>query len=140
MLPEITTENRMDKISTMGYAFGYIGSVIPFIVCLVLVLLCDSFGLTQSSAMTIAFLIIAFWWLGCSLPLLKKYRQTAFLAPSRTPIRDAFRQLAQTLKAARKEKHIFLYPVGIVMSREKMFSASVIGILSAMISKTGRRG
>ena len=109
MLPEITTENRMDKISTMGYAFGYIGSVIPFIVCLVLVLLCDSFGLTQSRAMTIAFLIIALWWLGCSLPLLKKYRQTAFQAPTGTPVKDAFRQLVRTLKAARKEKHIFLY-------------------------------
>ena len=37
MLTEVTTESRMDKVSTMGYAFGYIGSVIPFLVCLVLV-------------------------------------------------------------------------------------------------------
>jgi len=48
MLTEITTQDRIDKISTMGYAYGYIGSVIPFIVCLVLVLMADSFGLTQS--------------------------------------------------------------------------------------------
>ena len=38
MLPEITTPERMDNISSMGYAFGYIGSVIPFVICLVLVL------------------------------------------------------------------------------------------------------
>ena len=50
MLPEVAPGDRMDKVSSMGYAFGYIGSVIPFIVCLVLVLMCDSFGLTQSSA------------------------------------------------------------------------------------------
>ena len=61
MLPEITNEKRMDKISSMGYAYGYIGSVIPFIVCLVLVLMHDSFGLTQGSAMVIAFLLIAAW-------------------------------------------------------------------------------
>ena len=109
MLPEITSESRMDKISSMGYAYGYIGSVIPFIVCLVLVLMCDSFGLTQSSAMATAFVIIALWWIGCSLPLLKKYRQTAFQAPTQAPIKDAFRQLCSTLKAAREEKHIFLY-------------------------------
>ena len=109
MLPEITSEDRMDKISSMGYAYGYIGSVIPFIVCLVLVLMCDSFGLTTGSAMTIAFLLVSLWWIGCSLPLLKKYRQTAFQAPTRTPVRDAFRQLWNTLKAAREEKHIFLY-------------------------------
>ena len=109
MLPEITSDDRMDKISSMGYAYGYIGSVIPFIVCLVLVLMCDSFGLTTGSAMTIAFILVSLWWLGCSLPLLKKYRQTAFQAPTRTPVKDAFRQLWNTLKAAREEKHIFLY-------------------------------
>ena len=109
MLPEITSESRMDKLSTMGYAYGYIGSVIPFIVCLVLVLFCDSFGLTQSSAMAIAFLIVALWWAGCTLPLLKHYTQTAFLEPTGTPVADAFRQLRGTVKAARQEKHIFLY-------------------------------
>ena len=109
MLPEIAAENRMDKVSSMGYAFGYIGSVIPFIVCLVLVLMCDTFGLTQSSAMAIAFLIIAIWWLGCSMPLLKNYKQTAFQAPTSTPVKDAFRQISGTLKAAKQEKHIFLY-------------------------------
>ena len=109
MLPEITTDDRMDKISSLGYAYGYIGSVIPFIVCLVLVLMCDSFGLTTGSAMSVSFLLICVWWIGCSLPLLKRYRQTAFQAPTRTPVKDAFRQLLGTLKAAREEKHIFLY-------------------------------
>ena len=109
MLPEITSENRMDSVSSLGYAYGYIGSVIPFIVCLVLVLMCNSFGLTQSSAMAIAFLLIALWWMGCSVPLLKSYRQTAFQTPTKQPVRDAFRQLYSTLKTARQEKHIFLY-------------------------------
>lgn len=109
MLTEITTENRMDKISSMGYAYGYIGSVIPFVVCLVLVLMCDSFGLTQGSAMTIAFLLISAWWLGCSLPLLKGYKQIAFQEPTGTPVKAAFRQIFSTLKAARQEQHIFLY-------------------------------
>ena len=109
MLPEITTSERMDKISSMGYAFGYIGSVIPFAVCLVLVLMHGSFGLTQSVAMTIAFILVAVWWLVCSVPLLKDYTQTAYQAPTKEPIRDAFRQLFSTLKAARQEKHIFLY-------------------------------
>lgn len=109
MLPEITRDDRMDKVSSLGYAYGYIGSVIPFVVCLVLVLMHDTFHLTQGSAMTIAFIIIALWWVGCSVPLLQNYRQTAFQAPTQTPVRDAFRQLYRTLKAARKEKHIFLY-------------------------------
>ncbi len=111
MLPEVTNAERMDKVSSMGYAFGYIGSVIPFIVCLVLVLMYDSFGLTQGAAMVIAFLITAAWWLGCTVPLLKGYRQTAFVSGGRSPLADTFRQLGRTFRDVRKEKHIFLYLV-----------------------------
>ena len=109
MLPEVTDNSRMDKVSSMGYAFGYIGSVIPFILCLVLVLMHDSFGLCQGSAMVIAFLITAVWWVVCTLPLLKGYRQTAFVSASKSPVGDSFRQLGRTLRDAKKEKHIFLY-------------------------------
>ena len=109
MLPEITSANRMDKVSSLGYAYGYIGSVIPFVLCLVLVLMGDSFGISQGTAMAIAFVITSLWWVGCSMPLLKHYRQTAYQAPTKTPVKDAFRQLFGTLKAAKQEKHIFLY-------------------------------
>lgn len=109
MLPEITVDSRMDTVSTMGYAYGYIGSVIPFILCLVLVLMPGTFGLTQGSAMVIAFLITALWWTGCTIPLLRGYRQTAFVEASGSPLKDTFRQLGRTFRDAKKEKHIFLY-------------------------------
>ena len=109
MLPEITTEKRMDNISSMGYAFGYIGSVIPFVACLVLVLMADSFGLTMGSAMVIAFLITAGWWAVLSLPLLKHYNQTAFVDGKGAPLKDSFKQLVRTFKEAKAEKHVFVY-------------------------------
>ena len=109
MLPEITDESRMDNVSSMGYAWGYIGSVIPFVVCLVLVQMHDSFGMPQRTAMIFAFLITAAWWIGCTIPLAKGYRQKAFVAAKESPLGDSFRQLARTLRDARKEKHIFLY-------------------------------
>ena len=109
MLPEITSEARMDNVSSFGYAYGYIGSVIPFVVCLVLVLMPGTFGLTIGSAMTIAFWITALWWILCTVPLAKSYRQTAFQESQTTPLKDAFRQLANTLRYARQEKQIFLY-------------------------------
>lgn len=109
MLPEVTVDSRMDTVSTMGYAYGYIGSVIPFILCLVLVLMPGTFGLTQSSAMVIAFLITALWWIGCTVPLLRGYRQTAFVEAGKSPLSDTFRQLGKTIRDAKKEKHIFLY-------------------------------
>ena len=109
MLTEVTEDSRMDTISSMGYAYGYIGSVIPFVVCLLLVLMPDTFGLTMGTAMVIVFLLIALWWLGCTLPLLKHYQQTAFVTAEKSAVKDTFRQLARTLRDVRKEKHIFLY-------------------------------
>ena len=109
MLPEISKDARMDKVSSLGYAFGYIGSVIPFIVCLILVLMPGTFGLTQGSAMVIAFLITAAWWIGCSVPLLRRYHQTAFVTAQNSRLLDSFRQLGKTLREVKKEKHIFVY-------------------------------
>ena len=109
MLPEITTPERMDNVSSMGYAFGYIGSVIPFVICLVLVLFCDSFGLTMGGAMVVAFLVTAAWWAVMTLPLAKQYKQTAFVEKKGTALGDSFKQLARTFRDAKAEKHVFLY-------------------------------
>ena len=109
MLPEITTEERMDKISSMGFAYGYIGSVIPFVVCLVLVLAYESFGITQNTAMMIAFSLTAVWWIVCSAPLLKQYRQTAYVERREHPVRNAFGELGKTLKHAKENPNILFY-------------------------------
>ena len=109
MLPEITTEERIDNISTQGYAWGYIGSVIPFVICLVLVLAGGSFGLDQTTAMVIAFIITALWWAVFTLPLARRYKQTAYVEPGKHPIADAFRQIANTFRKAKEQKHVFVY-------------------------------
>jgi UMF1 family MFS transporter len=104
MLPEITEESRMDNISTMGYAYGYIGSIIPFVVCVVLYIFLD-----VQTSMGIVFLLTAIWWIVCSVPLLKKYRQTAYVERNGNAAVETFKQLAKTFRNAKKEKHIFMY-------------------------------
>lgn len=109
MLPEITTESRMDEVSSRGYAYGYIGSVIPFAVCLMVVLMPQTFGLTTGSAMCVAFAITAVWWLGMTVPLMRRYHQSAYAPQQGHPFAAAFRQLGKTLRNLRQEKHVFLY-------------------------------
>ena len=109
MLPEITTQERIDNVSTQGYAWGYIGSVIPFVMCLVLVLAGGSFGLDQTTAMILAFIITAVWWAVFTLPLIRRYKQTAFVERGEKPLGDAFRQLASTFRKAKEQKHVFVY-------------------------------
>lgn len=109
MLPEVTTESRMDEVSSRGYAYGYIGSVIPFAVCLMVVLMPQTFGLTTGSAMCVAFAITAVWWLGMTVPLMRRYHQSAYAPQQGHPFAAAFRQLGKTLRNVRQEKHVFLY-------------------------------
>lgn len=109
MLPEITTEARMDKVSSHGYAFGYIGSCIPFVVCLLIVLNYNALGISQPTAMAIAFLITAVWWVVLTIPLLKSYRQTAYSEASGAKLSETFRRLGRTFKNIRREKHIFIF-------------------------------
>lgn len=109
MLPEITTEERMDKVSSHGYAFGYIGSCIPFVVCLLIVLNYNALGISQPTAMAIAFLVTAVWWVVLTIPLLKSYRQTAYSELSGAKLSETFRRLGRTFKNIRREKHIFIF-------------------------------
>ena len=109
MLPDITEPDRMDNISSLGYAWGYIGSCLPFVACLVPVLFADSLGLSMASAMLIAFCITAVWWVSMSLPLVKSYRQKNYVERQPGAVVSAFSRLWTTLKNARQEKKAFLF-------------------------------
>ena len=63
MLSDVTTPERMDEVSSRGYAWGYIGSCVPFVVCLGLVLGAGSIGISQMTALNLALLLTAAWWL-----------------------------------------------------------------------------
>lgn len=108
MLVDVTDVGNMHRVSAAGYAWGYIGSCIPFVVCLVLILGCDSFGLTMGSAMTISLIIIAAWWVIATIPLLRRYRQTHFVEGRESTV-NAFRLLAGTIRNAKAEKKAFAF-------------------------------
>lgn len=64
-LPDIVTEDQMDKLSAKGFSMGYIGSVLLLIVNLVMIQKFEVFGFSdKGSATRTAFLMVGFWWLG----------------------------------------------------------------------------
>lgn len=109
MLVDITDEKRMDMVSSHGYAWGYIGSCIPFVISLVFVLFHASIGISMGTAMMIAFFLNATWWLLVTLPLLKNYQQKNYVELPKHPVRQSFSRLFATLKDIKSQKHIFLY-------------------------------
>ena len=109
MLPDVTVEERMDNVSSQGFAWGYIGSCIPFILSLILVLGADTIGISLEMAMAIAFFMIAAWWVGMTLPLLKTYRQKYYVEKRPHVVKESFARLGRTFKNVRKEKKVFLF-------------------------------
>lgn len=109
MLTDITTEDRMDRVSSHGYAWGYIGSVIPFSMSMAVMFFSGKIGLSTRISTIIAFMIIAVWWLLMSLPLLKNYKQRFFVAENRVRVNGIFKQLGETFKEIAKNKKILLY-------------------------------
>lgn len=109
MLTDITVSERMDRVSSHGYAWGYIGSCIPFIASLGLVLGAGKLGLTMTQAMAMAFCIVAVWWLVSSLPLIKNYRQIHYVEKSGNAAKESFGRLFRTLKDMKRQKHIFMF-------------------------------
>lgn len=109
MLGDVTTEEKMDRVSSLGYALGYIGSCIPFVACLVIVLGADSIGIPMQTAMTLAFVITAVWWVVMTLPMLKTYRQKYYVEKQEHVISESFRRLGRTLMNVKKEKKTFLF-------------------------------
>ena len=111
MLSDITTPDRMDNVSSQGYAWGYIGSCVPFVLCLAVVLTTGITGLSMETAMMIAFIIVAAWWVLCTLPLLKIYRQKHFVPRQPGAVKATFARLGKTLAGLKNEKHILLFLV-----------------------------
>lgn len=111
MLIDVTQDERMDYISSMGFACGYIGSCIPFIAGILLVLL-TPFGLDTVTATKISFFITILWWLLLSLPLLKNVKQTHYLKPKKHVISHSFRRLGVTFLKLRRDKKLLFYILG----------------------------
>ena len=109
MLPDVTEDSRVDEVSSYGYAWGYIGSCIPFGVCLVLVLAYESIGISMEAAMVIAFFIIALWWLLGAVPLLRSYRQIHYVEAQHEPVRDSFRRLCRVFSELGRRPDILFF-------------------------------
>ena len=109
MLVDVTTDDRVDEVSSKGYAWGYIGSCIPFIISLLIVLNADKFGMPMATAMMIAFAITAAWWLVTSLPLLKNYKQLYYVEHGSHVVSTSFSRLLKTIKEIAKQKKILFF-------------------------------
>lgn len=110
-LVDVSEDANMDRVSSLGFALGYIGSTIPFIICMVFVVLATlgKAPFSVETAYKISFIITALWWIGFSIPILRDVHQVYGIEPEPHFVRNSFRRLGQTLKEIRKHRHIFTF-------------------------------
>ncbi len=117
MLTDVTTDERMDAVSSSGYAWGYVGSTIPFILCLALIFGGPALlGLDTMLCTRLSFIITGAWWLAFTIPLLRTYKQR-FGKPResgagvRRNIANTFRGLWATMRRIAHDRVLLVYMV-----------------------------
>ena len=103
MLTDIATDEEMDELSSKGFAMGYIGSCIPFIICLAFIVFTELVDATPNyftfeATVTISLVITGIWWLVMSLPLFKEYRQRHFNEVRNRDLKEKLNYVKGTLK------------------------------------------
>lgn len=109
LVDAVDQESRYDRVSSHGYAWGYIGSCIPFIASLAVVLGGPSVGIGMDTGMKIAFAITAVWWVAFSIPLLVNVHQTHYKPRTAHLIKSTFSGLVVTVKRIAADKRLRLF-------------------------------
>ena len=110
-LPEISTPNNFDKISARGYSFGYVGSVILLIICLILIQSFDVFGFESSKQATkFTFLLVGIWWiLFAQITLFYLPEKPKKMVLNRTILTYGMKELIKVWNYIKGVKHLKLY-------------------------------
>ena len=113
-LVDVTDESRMDKVSSAGYAWGYIGSMIPFAIAILPYALVTLGFLNESFeqlSVSFAFIVAIIWWYVFSQPILKDVNQVYELEHEKKPVLRSYQRLFRTFKDIKKYKMIFLFMI-----------------------------
>lgn len=106
-LTDVTTRDRMDRVSSWGYAMGYLGgSTIPFVISIVLLLLTDF----SVGAVKFSILLTCVWWAVFSIPLLKNVKQTHYVeTPPDRLVKAAMGNLWKTMRDIGRSKGLLFF-------------------------------
>ncbi|MDR3240540.1 MAG: MFS transporter [Lactobacillaceae bacterium] len=103
-ITDITTDERMDNISSAGYGFGYLGGLVPFVL---FVLVKDY--LSGRGSVIFAFALAAIWWVLFTIPFMRNVRQTYALETVRHPVIDSLKRLWHTVKVLPQHPQLFWF-------------------------------
>jgi MFS transporter, UMF1 family len=110
LLPHVARTDDLNRVSSLGYAMGYIGGGILLLINTILFLFADTIGIDSALAVRIAFLTVGVWWIGFMIPMALNVPEPPPLplAHSRgRPVRDALTRIAHTLGDIQRYHELF---------------------------------
>lgn len=110
-LLDVTSNRRMSQVSSTGFAMGYIGSTIPFLGVILLILNVDSLPFTTDQLTRFSFILTAVWWFVFTIPYWRNVHQRTSVEPEGHIIKSSFSKLKNTLVNVRSNRNIFLFLV-----------------------------
>jgi len=112
LLGSVAPANRLDRVSALGYALGYLGGGLLFAVNVWMTLRPQAFGLRDAAqAVRLSFVTVGCWWALFTVPLILFVREPA-PPPGRLPgglVSGAFRELGRTFSHVRRLRTLFLF-------------------------------
>ena len=120
-LPEIVSEDRYDKVSAKGYAYGYIGSVILLLAILMMINYPGFFGIKDPALPArIGFVLVGLWWLGFSQISFKYLPKDKITRISVNLFSKGFEEIKMVFKQLKRQKNLkkflasfFFYSAGV---------------------------
>lgn len=132
-LTDVTTPERMDKVSSWGYAMGYIGgSTIPFVLSIAILL---AMGMSNPQALKLVIILTSVWWLVFSIPMLKNVKQIHYVEAGKNLVRSSLSNLWQTAREIFSQKKIFLFIIAYFFYIDGV--GTIISISTSYGSKLG---
>lgn len=135
-LPEITTEDQRDKISSRGFAYGYLGGGLLLALNLGMVLGADWLGISKGLAVRLSFLSAGLWWGGFSIitfSRLKKRPPARPLPPGRGYLTAGFSELGSTFREFVRLRHTLKYLIGYLLYNDGI--QTVIGAAAVFLEQ-----
>jgi len=115
LLPHIAGEAEVDRVSTAGYALGYVGGGILLALNLAWIQMPDLFGIPAGTLPArLSFLSVAVWWLAFAIPVMRRVPEPpraieAGETPAAGAVSAAFSRLGKTFHELRGYRNAFLF-------------------------------
>ncbi len=113
LLVDVSTPRTSDYVSAFGFAVGYLGGGVLFVVNILMYRSPGTFGLaTPEDAARWSFLTVAAWWALFSIPLARRVRERPAAARGDGSARRGLHDLLETFRHLRRHRVVLLFLLG----------------------------